>query len=71
MEYLNMNQKFDYKFVRPGKGWLGVKHSATQQSHQIVTQHAQQGWRLVQILAPSIAAYGIAKYFELTFERQL
>ena len=71
MEYLNMNQKYEYKFVRLGKGWLGVKRSTIQQYQQIVTEHAQQGWRLVQIFAPSIAAYGIAKYFELIFERQL
>jgi hypothetical protein len=68
---LNTNQKYEYKFVRPGKGWLGVKRSATPQYQQIVTEHAQQGWRSVQIFAPSIAAYGVAKYFELIFERQL
>jgi hypothetical protein len=71
MEYFNMNQKHGYKFVRPGKGWLDVKRSVTQQYQQIVTEYAQQGWRLVQILAPSIAAYGIAKYFGLAFECQL
>jgi hypothetical protein len=71
MEYLNMDQKYEYKFVRLGKGLLGVKRSAMHQYRQIVTENAQQGWRLVQIFAPSIAAYGIAKYFELIFERQL
>ncbi|MBW8039944.1 MAG: DUF4177 domain-containing protein [Planctomycetes bacterium] len=63
--------KYEYKFVRLGKGWLRVKRSTIQQYQQIVTEHAQQEWRLVQIFAPSIAVYGIAKYFELIFECQL
>jgi len=71
MEHVNMDRKYEYKFVRLGQGWLGVKRSARYQYQQIVAEHAQQGWRLVQIFAPGIAAYGIAKYFELIFERQL
>jgi hypothetical protein len=27
------------------------------------------GWRLVQIFAPGVAAFGAAKYYELIFER--
>ena len=71
MEHVDMDRKYEYKFVRLGQGWLGFKRSARYQYQQIVTEHAQQGWRLVQIFAPGIAAYGIAKYFELIFERQL
>jgi hypothetical protein len=71
MEYLDMDRKFEYKFVRLGKGWFGVKRSAIRQYQQIVTEHAQQGWRLVQIFAPGIGVYGAATYFELIFERQL
>jgi hypothetical protein len=41
MEYLNMNQKYEYKFVRLGKGWLGVKRSAVYQYEQVVAEHAQ------------------------------
>ena len=66
-----MDQKYEYKFVRLGQGLLGVKRSVVYQYQQIVTEHAQEGWRLVQIFAPSIGAYGLARYFELIFERQL
>ena len=71
VESLEMDQKYEYKFVRLGKGWLGVRRSARQDYQQVVTEYAQQGWRLVQVFAPSIAAYGVAKYFELIFEREL
>jgi hypothetical protein len=35
-----------------------------------VRQHARDGWRLVQIFAPGVAAFGAAKYYELIFERE-
>jgi Domain of unknown function (DUF4177) len=35
-----------------------------------VHEHAQDGWRLVQIFAPGVAAFGAAKYYELIFERE-
>ncbi|TCK92579.1 short subunit dehydrogenase [Natranaerovirga hydrolytica] len=38
--------------------------------HSIVEEYAQEGWRLVQIFAPPIGNYGIAKYYELIFERE-
>jgi hypothetical protein len=36
----------------------------------VVHEHAQQGWRLVQVFAPGTAIYGTAKYYELIFERE-
>jgi hypothetical protein len=36
----------------------------------IVHEHARDGWRLVQIFAPGVAAFGAAKYYELIFERE-
>ena len=30
-----------------------------------------QGWRLVQVFAPSTGAYGASKYFELILEREV
>jgi len=35
-----------------------------------VHQHARDGWRLVQIFAPGVAAFGAAKYYKLIFERE-
>jgi len=36
-----------------------------------VHENAAEGWRLVQIFAPGIAAFGAAKYYELIFEREV
>ena len=66
-----MKQKYEYRFVRLGEGLIGVRRSAREQYQQAITEHAEQGWRLVQILAPGIGGYGCAKYYELIFEREL
>lgn len=64
----------EYKFVRVGQyrgsALFGVQDKARETYQDIVHQHAAEGWRLVQIFAPGIAAYGAAKYFELIFERE-
>lgn len=64
-----MSAKYEYKFVRLGEGWLGVRKAAKQGYQQVVHEHAQEGWRLVQIFAPGTGAYGAARYYELIFER--
>ena len=64
-----MSQKFEYKFVRLGEGWICVKKEAKESYQQVIHEHARQGWRLVQIFAPGIGGYGTAKYYELVFER--
>jgi hypothetical protein len=64
-----MHQRYEYKFVRMGEGWVGVKKSAQKEYQDVVKDHARQGWRLVQIFAPSIGGYGMSKYYELILER--
>ena len=66
-----MAQKYEYKFVRLGEGWGGVKKSAKEEYQQVIREHAHEGWRLVQIFAPAIAGYGAAKYYEIIFEREI
>ena len=66
-----MNRKYEYKFVRLGEGLTTVRRSGREQYQQVVTEHAEQGWRLVQVFAPGIGWYGAAKYYELIFEREL
>jgi hypothetical protein len=40
--------------------------------HQIIDQRAREGWRLVQIFAPSsVTSGGASGYYELIFERQV
>jgi hypothetical protein len=64
-----MHQRYEYKFVRMGEGWVGVKKSAQKEYQDVVKDHARQGWRLVQIFSPSIGGYGMSKYYELILER--
>jgi hypothetical protein len=64
-------RKYEYKFVRLGEGWLGVKSSAKHEYQEAIEEHARAGWRLVQIFAPGTGAQGSAKYFELILEREL
>jgi hypothetical protein len=66
-----MQQKYEYRFVRIGEGWLGAKGAAKWEYQGLVHEHARQGWRLVQVFAPSTGVYGAAKYFELILEREV
>lgn len=66
-----MNQKYEYKFVRLGEGFLGVRRQAREQYQSIINENARQGWRLVQIFAPGLGSYGMAKFYEMIFEREL
>lgn len=64
-----MMQRFEYKFVRLGEGWISVKREGRDSYQQVVHDHARQGWRLIQVFAPGIGGYGAAKFYELIFER--
>jgi hypothetical protein len=66
-----MRQKFEYKFVRIGEGWLSARGRAMREYQQIIHDHAREGWRLVQVFAPGMGAYGAAKYFEIILEREM
>jgi len=69
-----MPSGFEYKFVRIGENRLstffGVQDKARKGYEALVHDHAREGWRLVQIFAPGVAAFGAAKYYELIFERE-
>ena len=64
-----MRQRYEYRFVRLGEGWLAVRNAGTSSYQDAVHEYARDGWRLVQIFAPGTGAYGAAKYFELVLER--
>lgn len=58
---------YEYKFVRVE---LSPFRRRPKEDYQaIIHQHAQEGWRLVQIFAPSAGGDGAAMYFELIFEK--
>jgi hypothetical protein len=69
-----MSTAYEYKFVRIGQyrgsALFGVQDKAREAYQVLVHEHAAQGWRLVQIFAPGIAAFGASKYYELIFERE-
>jgi hypothetical protein len=66
---------FEYRFVRIGEGRLsalfGPEDKARKAYEPVVHDYARDGWRLVQIFAPGVAAFGAAKYYELIFEREV
>ena len=64
-----MTQRYEYDFVRIGEGVMAVRKEGKARYQDIVRDRAREGWRLVQIFAPGIGAYGAAKYYELIFER--
>ena len=72
-----MSQRYEYQFIRLEQtaAWLtgtGVPSASARDSYQeVVHEHARQGWRLVQVFAPGLAAHGMAAYFELIFEREV
>jgi hypothetical protein len=69
-----VGQLYEYKFVRLGEyggsALFGVSDKARNGYEDVVHEHARDGWRLVQIFAPGVAAFGAAKYYELIFERE-
>jgi Domain of unknown function (DUF4177) len=69
-----MGTTYQYKFVRlgdyRGSAWFGVSDKVRNGYEDVVDEHARDGWRLVQIFAPGVAAFGAAKYYELIFERE-
>ena len=61
--------RYEYKFIRLGEGLLSARSEARYRYQEQIHQHAREGWRLVQIFAPGVGAYGAAKYYELVLER--
>ena len=60
---------YEYKFVKLKLS--SFLKNPEQDYHAVITEHAHQGWRLKQIFAPPISGYGVAKFYELIFERKL
>ena len=69
-----MSKTFEYKFIRLGEGrtsaLFGPNGEGRKTYQAVVEDQARDGWRLVQIFAPGVAAFGAAKYYELIFERE-
>ncbi len=61
-----MKQRYEYKFVRVRKG------AQEDEYQQIVSEYADKGWRLVQILAPGAGGlWASPNFVEVVLEREL
>jgi len=61
---------YEYKFER-----LDMKFMSTvpqRDYHEVIERHAREGWRFVQLFAPSsVKSGGASGYFEIIFEREV
>ncbi|PSA94653.1 DUF4177 domain-containing protein [Bacillus atrophaeus] len=57
-----------YEFVRVELS--SMRRRPKEDYQEIIHEYAKQGWKLVQIFAPSIDGYGAAAYFEIIFEKE-
>ena len=62
---------YEYKFQRVGVGGI-IEKKPEENYREIIREHANNGWRLVQVFAPtvSVASGGTVNYFELIFEKE-
>lgn len=59
-----------YKFVEVDlKGFLN--NTAEEDYHEIIHEHAREGWKLFQIFAPNAFSMRSGPYVELIFERMV
>ena len=66
-----MVRKYEYEIVRHGEGVFAVKRPARKNYEDIIREYAANGWRLVQVFAPSVGTSGMSKYFDIIFEREV
>lgn len=62
---------YEYKFVQVELKKGLMKNTPKEDYHEIIREEAKNGWRLVQIFAPSVVGYGTAENFELIFEKEI
>ena len=62
---------FEYKFVKVELKQHILESKSKEDYQAIITNYAKEGWRFVQIFAPSTKGYGAAAYFELIFEKPI
>ncbi len=60
---------YEYKFVDVNIG--AFSNYPKEDYHEIIHEHAKQGWKLHQIFTPPFATHGQAITMELIFERKI
>lgn len=62
---------YEYKFERISLTFPSMGDSKPKENYQdIIQEHAKEGWKFIQIFAPSMRSSGTAAYFEIIFERK-
>ena len=62
-----MTKRYEYKFVRVKAG-VGLFGRFSKEYQQVIEQHALEGWRFVQVYAPTMG--GWTSTCDLIFERE-
>lgn len=62
---------FEYKFVKVELHWGFTRSKPAEDYQEIIQEHARNGWRFVQIVAPTIGSSGQPEYFDLIFEKKI
>jgi hypothetical protein len=61
-----MQKKYEYKFIRLDQDKKGQGYQS------VILEHAEEGWRLVQIFAPGAGGlWAKASFCEVILERQV
>ena len=60
---------YEYKFVMVELKTSFSGYKPKEDYHKIIEHLSKEGWRLVQIFAPTTAGFGAPSYFELIFEK--
>jgi hypothetical protein len=65
---------YEYKFVKIDVGGFPLGTLKPKEDyHRLIESYAKDGWRLVQIFAPSVSVGGggVPAYFEIIFEKEV
>jgi len=65
---------YEYKFhrIKTDRAFL-FERKPEVNYYEVIREHAKQGWRLVQIFAPTVSVIdsGTSNYFELILEKEV
>jgi hypothetical protein len=65
-------KRYQYRFFLLSRMPYWTSKKVQAQYRSIIEEHARDGWRLVQILAPSKGFYIVwPRYYEIIFEREI
>ena len=69
-----MKTMYEYKFhrIKAEASFFLLEKKPRVDYREIIRDHAKNGWRLVQIFAPTVSVIdgGTSNYFELIFEKE-